>query len=171
MVLSSSTTIARTPKTHFIRFGEPRGGPPSPLGKAGVCLFAPCSPATKFRAERGLIRVGRNLAGRGVGIVRERTEVSHLFLPETEFRAVQSFWGCRGLFSKSPLQCSHKAITVYFLITSTPRYFFSTSGTLTEPSAFWFCSTRAGRMRLVARPEPFKVWRYSILPSARLTRI
>ena len=30
---SSSTAIARTPKTHFIRFGEPRSGPPSPTGE------------------------------------------------------------------------------------------------------------------------------------------
>jgi len=33
IVNTSSTAIARTPKTHFIRFGEPRSGPPSPTGE------------------------------------------------------------------------------------------------------------------------------------------
>ena len=33
VVNTSSTAIARTPKTHFIRFGEPRSGPPSPTGE------------------------------------------------------------------------------------------------------------------------------------------
>ena len=59
----------------------------------------------------------------------------------------------------------------YFLSTSTPRYLRSTSGTTTEPSESWFCSTRAGRTREVARPEPLRVWRYSILPLSLLTLI
>ena len=42
----------------------------------------------------------------------------------------------------------------------------SKSGTTTEPSARWFCSTMAGKMRLVARPEPFRVWTNSGLPVA-----
>ena len=33
IVNTSSTAIARTPNTHFIRFGEPRSGPPSPTGE------------------------------------------------------------------------------------------------------------------------------------------
>ena len=33
IVNTSSTAIARTPKTHFIRFREPRSGPPSPTGE------------------------------------------------------------------------------------------------------------------------------------------
>ena len=35
------------------------------------------------------------------------------------------------------------------------------------PSLSWFCSTMAGKMRLVARPEPFRVWTNSGLPVAR----
>ncbi len=30
---TSSTAIARTPKTRFARFVDPRGGPPSPAGE------------------------------------------------------------------------------------------------------------------------------------------
>ena len=64
-----------------------------------------------------------------------------------------------------------RLIIVFYFITSTPTYFLSTSGTLTEPSAFWFCSTSAGRILDVASPEPLRVCISSILPSARLTRI
>ena len=32
----SSTAIARTPKAHYIRFGEPRCGPPSPKGEGFI---------------------------------------------------------------------------------------------------------------------------------------
>ena len=64
-----------------------------------------------------------------------------------------------------------KLYAAYFLIFSMtsmpPRYFLRTSGTTTEPSARWFCSTMAGKIREVARPEPFRVWTKSILPSAR----
>ena len=43
------------------------------------------------------------------------------------------------------------------LISMPPRYLRRTSGTTMEPSARWFCSTMAGKIREVARPEPFRV--------------
>ena len=42
--------------------------------------------------------------------------------------------------------------------TSVPSQARSGSGTMTEPSGCWFCSTIAGRRRLVARPEALRVW-------------
>ncbi len=45
-----------------------------------------------------------------------------------------------------------------YRITSIPIYGRRTSGTVTLPSAFWYCSTIAGITRLVARPEAFSVW-------------
>ena len=38
------------------------------------------------------------------------------------------------------------------------KYFLSTSGIITEPSACWNCSKIAGNKRLVANPEAFKVF-------------
>ncbi len=62
-------------------------------------------------------------------------------------------------------------VPFYFFKISTPTYLRSTSGMTTEPSAVWFCSTRAGRMREVARPEPLRVCTNSVLPLALLTRM
>jgi len=49
----------------------------------------------------------------------------------------------------------------YFLMGTSfskpPMYLRSTSGMVTEPSAFWFCSSSAGNTRLVARPLAFNV--------------
>ena len=45
----------------------------------------------------------------------------------------------------------------YLQIRSVPIYLRSTSGTVTEPSAFWYCSTMAGITRLVARPDALSV--------------
>ena len=45
----------------------------------------------------------------------------------------------------------------FSMISIPPRYFLRTSGTTMEPSARWFCSTMAGKIREVARPEPFRV--------------
>lgn len=48
----------------------------------------------------------------------------------------------------------------YFIGTSfsiPPIYLRSTSGMVTEPSAFWFCSKIAGNTRLVAKPLALSV--------------
>ena len=42
--------------------------------------------------------------------------------------------------------------------TSVPTQARSGSGTTTEPSGCWFCSTIAGSSRLVARPDALRVW-------------
>ena len=55
---------------------------------------------------------------------------------------------------------------IFLVISMPPRYLRSTSGTTTLPSARWFCSTMAGKMRDVARPEPLRVWTNSVLPVA-----
>ena len=53
---------------------------------------------------------------------------------------------------------SEREASYFASITSMPpRYFLRTSGTTMEPSARWFCSTMAGKIREVARPEPFRV--------------
>ena len=61
----------------------------------------------------------------------------------------------------------------FFSMTSRPpRYLRRHSGTTMEPSARWFCSTRAGKIREVARPEPLRVCRNSGLPvSSRRKRM
>ena len=57
------------------------------------------------------------------------------------------------------LFCHECCLLFYFfsMTSRPPRYLRSTSGTTTEPSARWFCSTMAGKMREVARPEPLRV--------------
>jgi len=49
-------------------------------------------------------------------------------------------------------------------ILSKPVNLCSTLGMRTDPSGCWNCSTIAGSRRLVAKPEPFKLWINSFLP-------
>lgn len=90
-------------------------------------------------------------------------KITHHFLCNCENYTVDSFTvGSQRHKKRTPRRmpaddsvfAEHR---IYFLITSMPIYGRSTSGTVTEPSSFWYCSTIAGMTRLVAKPDAFSV--------------